>query len=249
MSLEQPARLPDLVSLILAEEDLGAHLDGIAAQAGPAVGDAACSVMLLSEGDPAQPRLSLWATTESMPHAAWAERPGPGDSIVGRVLQDGRERLVEDIERSDYAALARRRAKLGASFMCLPVTIGERTIGVVSLSNRVGAPSFDKSHLLLARLGAMLVAKSVQVERLQTLLRSRVAEASLSKEEKHVVKSLTEGSVPPAQIAKMLAKSFYKDLAAAGFEPGQIVTAASEIIGQVSTHISGHKKRLARQKK
>jgi hypothetical protein len=45
----------------------------------------------------------------------------------------------------------------------------------------------------------------------------------------------------------MLAKSFFKDLSAAGFEPGQIIEAASEIITLVSSDIARYKKRLARK--
>ena len=45
----------------------------------------------------------------------------------------------------------------------------------------------------------------------------------------------------------MLARSFYKDLADAGFEPGQIIEAASEIIDQITTDIARFGKRMARK--
>jgi hypothetical protein len=40
---------------------------------------------------------------------------------------------------------------------------------------------------------------------------------------------------------------FYKDLAAAGFSSGQIIEAASEIIGQISGDLARHKKRMERE--
>ena len=43
---------------------------------------------------------------------------------------------------------------------------------------------------------------------------------------------------------KMLAKSFYRDLSAAGFEPPQIVEAASEIIGLISGSLARHRRRM-----
>jgi L-methionine (R)-S-oxide reductase len=96
---------------------------------------------------------------------------------------------------------------------------------------------------------AVLIGKSVQVERLQTLLRSRVAQMTLAREAGEVATRLTDGALHPARIAKELAKSFYKDLAAAGFEPGQIIEAASEIITQITSEIGRHKKRMAREHK
>jgi len=249
MSIDHLTRLHDLASFVLAEENLDTRLRELAGHAARAVGGATCSIMLLSEGDASAPRLKLWASTETLPRSAWAERPGLGEAIVGRVLQDGRELVVEDVQQSEFAALARRRGNVGSSFMCVPVAIGSRMIGVMNFANTIGAPPFAKSELMLASIAATLVGKSVQVERLQTLLRSRVAQATLAKEEKQLARSLTNGSVPPAQIAKMLAKSFYRDLAAAGFEAGQIIAAASEMISLVSTNIGRHKKRMARQKK
>jgi len=92
---------------------------------------------------------------------------------------------------------------------------------------------------------AALIGKSVQVERLQTLIRSRVAPMSLAKEEKRVVAQSTEGAVPPARVAKPLAKSLFRDLAAAGSEPGQTIEAASAIIALVSTDRRRYQRRTA----
>ena len=116
----------------------------------------------------------------------------------------------------------------------------------MNLSSRLGSPLFEESDLRLAEIVATLIGKSVQVERLQTMIRSKVAQATLAKEEKKVVARLTDGSVPPARVAKLLAKSFFRDLASAGFEPGQIIEAASEIITLVSNDITRYKRRIER---
>jgi hypothetical protein len=46
-------------------------------------------------------------------------------------------------------------------------------------------------------------------------------------------------ALPLARLAKKLARPLCKDLAAAGFGPGQIIEAATEIIGQISGGIAG----------
>ena len=79
------------------------------------------------------------------------------------------------------------------------------------------------------------------------MLRSKVAQMTLAREGKHVVGRITDGTVPPARVAKLLAKSFFRDLASAGFEPGQIIEAASEIIMLVSHDITRFKRRIERK--
>ena len=85
------------------------------------------------------------------------------------------------------------------------------------------------------------------VEWLRKLVRSRLAQMAVARQGEQAALRLTDGGVPPSRLAKMLAKSFYKDMAAAGFSSGQIIEAASEIIGQISGDLSRHKKRLERE--
>jgi len=249
MSQNPLGRLHDLAVFVGTEEDLGTHLAELVDLAASVTDSATCSIMLLSEGEQDVPRLKLWASTEGLPASAWNETPGRGESIAGRVLEQGAPLLIADIGASEFAPLARRRNNLGASFICAPVTVGRHVIGVMCLSSRLGSPPFDESDLGLAEIVATLIGKSVQVERLQTLIRSKVAQVTLAKEEKEVVARITDGSVPPARVAKLLAKSFFRDLTAAGFDPGQIIEAASEIIMLVSNDINRYKKRMDRETK
>lgn len=249
MSLTALSRLHDLAVFVRVEEDLQTHLRELVHLAASVTEAATCSIMLLSEGQTDAPRLKLWCSTEALPSSAWDETPGRGDSIAGRVLDQGRPLLIADIRSSDYAPFARQREKLGASFICTPIAIGKHVIGVMNLSSRLDARPFDESDLALAEIVAALIGKSVQVERLQTLIRSRVAHLSLAREEKTVVARLTDGTVPPGRVAKLLAKSFFRDLTSAGFEPAQIIEAASEIITLISTDVRRYKKRTAREGK
>ena len=242
-------RLHDLAVFVGVEEDLHAHLGRLVHLTASVTDAATCSIMLLSEGDADTPRLKLWCSTEALPSSAWNETPGRGDSIAGRVLEQGRPLLIADIRSSEYAALARQRETLGPSFICTPISAARHVIGVMNLSSRPDTRPFDESDLALAEIVSALIGKSVQVERLQTLIRSRIAHLSLAKEEKAVVARLTDGSVPPARIAKLLAKSFFRDLSSAGFDPAQIIEAASEIVTLVSTDIRRYKTRAKRAAK
>jgi len=238
-----------LAVFVSAEEDLRTHLRELVYLAASVTDAATCSIMLLSEGEHAAPRLKLWCSTEVLPSSAWNETPGRGESIAGRVLEQRTPLFIADIHASEFAPLARQRNNLGVSLICTPIAVGKHVIGVMNLSSRLGFSPFDVSDLGLAEIVATLIGKSVQVERLQTLIRSRVAQVSLAKEEKEVVARLTDGTVPPARVAKLLAKSFFRDLASAGFDPGQIIEAASEIITLVSNDLNRFKKRKERESK
>lgn len=238
------SRIHDLAVFLAAEEPLKARLEETARRAADATGAAACSIMLLSEGEAEHMRLEVWASTEALP--ADAEREGgPGHLIAQRVLEMGCTVLVPDIARSQFAELARKRPAIGRSFIGAPIAIGDATVGVLNLCNRAGAADFDEGDVSVAGVVALLIARSLQVERLEVLLRSRVAQLSLARQEQEVANRLTDGSLPPSRLAKVLARSFYRDLASAGFESGQIIEAATEIITQISGDIARHKKRLS----
>ncbi len=241
-------QLHDLAELLTSEEDLESNLDDVARLAAEAVGAATCSTMLITEGERA-PRLKLWASTEKLPDEAWKEEESIVETIAGLVLFSGEPVLIEDISRSEYAALGRRRLGQGPSCIVVPIPVGGEPIGIMSLTSPPERSAFTTADLTFARIVAALIGKSVQVTRLQTLVRSRVAQLTLARQEKEVALSLTNGSLPPARLAKMLAKAFYKDLAAAGFNVGQIVEAASEIIAQISTDVVRHKTRITRERK
>ena len=249
MSQSALGRLHDLAVFVRAKEDLRTHLRELVDLAASVTHAATCSIMLLSEGEHDAPRLKLWCSTDALPSSAWNETPGPGESIAGWVLEQGTPLLIADIRASEFAPLARQHSNLGASFICTPIAVGKHVIGVMNLSSRLGSPPFDESDSRLAEIVATLIGKSVQVERLQTLIRSRVAHASLAKEEKEVVARLTDGTVPPARVAKLLAKSFFRDLASAGFDAAQIIEAASEIITLVSNDIGRYKRHTERKTK
>ena len=247
MNPKSLAGLHDLAALLTAEANLSKRLEDLARCAARATAAATCSISLLAEDDAGVPRLELFASTETLPGPARREAPGPGNSIASKVIEGRKALLIADIRRSEFTSAASKREKLGGSHIGIPIIVDGHPIGVMNLSNPAGTRAFDESDLSLAGVVAALIGKSIQVERLQTLLRSRVAQLTLVREEKMVAARLTGGTLPPSRLAKLLAKSFYRDLADAGFEPGQIVEAASEIIDQITTDVARFGKRLARQ--
>jgi L-methionine (R)-S-oxide reductase len=82
---------------------------------------------------------------------------------------------------------------------------------------------------------------------LQGLLNSRFAQmALLELAEKDLGQALASPLPNPDQVARIIARSFYKEMNRVGLGPRQIVNAASEIIEQLSGSIVRHSRRLDR---
>jgi len=218
-------RLHD-VQALLASGSLDDNLVTHAELARRLVGATSCSVMLLNSDSPDDLRMRLCASAGEVPAAANEALVASGEGICGRVLASNRALLVEDISRSEFASLARRNRAAVPALMSAPIRIDGRTVGVVNVT---GA-DFSEAELGLFEMIALFIGKSVQVIQLQGLLASRFAQLAL----------VREGMPGPAayqnpdDLARILARSFFKEMTKAGFEPGQIVSAATELIGQLN---------------
>jgi signal transduction protein with GAF and PtsI domain len=230
-------RLQDLQHF-LAGSTLEQSLGQQAATTAALVGAASCSIMLLGSKDGTEPRMSMYARHGDFPDAALKASIAHGEGIAGRVLASGEALLVEDIGKSEFAALARRGARAGASLLCAPIRIDGNVVGVINAASGVGQPSFGETELRLLEVTALFIGKSIQVQQLQHLLASRFAQLALLQEAREKVgESVATAYRNPEDVARILARSFFREMTKAGFEPGQIVSAASELIGQLNQRL------------
>ncbi|PYM17472.1 MAG: hypothetical protein DMD78_29855 [Candidatus Rokuibacteriota bacterium] len=63
-----------------------------------------------------------------------------GEGIAGKVVQAGEPVLVEDIEKDPRFARISDPKYGGGSFICMPLRVGERIVGVVNLAKKESAP-------------------------------------------------------------------------------------------------------------
>src|SRR5262245_23119568 len=101
MSENALGRLHDLAVFVSAEEDLRTHFEELVTLAASVTDASTCSIMLLSEGEGAVPRLKLWGSTGNTPTSVWNETAG--ESIATKVLELGAPFLVPDIRASEFA--------------------------------------------------------------------------------------------------------------------------------------------------
>ncbi len=228
------ARLHALRDFVF-EGSLEDSLQGQARECARLLGADSCSIMLLSGGAGEEDgRLRVHAHAgapgDRLPAAALEASIGRGEAICGQVLASGQALLVEDIGKSAYALLARRPGDPGRSMMSAPVRIEGCTVGVANVAGK----GFTETDLLLFEVVCLFIGKSIQVAQLQHLLASRFAREALAREADGP--ALTAYRNPEA-VARILARSFYKELTRAGFEAPQIVGATSEIIDQLNNRL------------
>lgn len=222
-------RLQD-VQALLASGSLDDKLASHAELARRLVGATSCSVMLLNSEAPDDLRMRVCASAGDMPPGAADALVGSGEGICGRVLASGRALLVDDIARSEFAGLARRRRAAVPALMSAPVRIDGRIVGVLNVTG----VAFSEGELALLEVTALFIGKSVQVIQLQRLLSSRFAQMALVREaQESGLDAAATAYQNPEDVARILARSFYKEMTRAGFAPGQIVSAATELIGQL----------------
>jgi L-methionine (R)-S-oxide reductase len=204
------------------------------------------SLMLLDSGHGKGSRLKLSALYGELPEAAWKEEQAPGQGVAGRVLASGVSVRVSRIGRSAWKSTARRPDDAGA-FMACPLFLAGEPAGVLNISNPVDREIFSADDLAAAELAALLIARAIQVGRLERMLDSRFAQMALTLEGSANAYTVTALSAhDPDKVAKMLAKGFYKELRHCGFTPNQIIHAAGEIISELTGSLNRHARRMER---
>lgn len=74
-----------------------------------------------------------------------------GEGIAGKVFSEGIHLMVDDIGRNDLLGFRKRPKYRTGSFISIPLKIGEKTIGVLNISDKITGEVFSKEDLSLLR--------------------------------------------------------------------------------------------------
>lgn len=204
------------------------------------------SLMLLDSVGNLGQLLRLVALHGDLPETAWDERTPLGQSIAAQVLANRQSLVVNDINTSAMKAI-RRHTDEPAAFIACPVPISGIFAGVLNISNRKNSQLFSEQDLAYAELAAILVGRAIELGRLQGMLNSSFAKMALVVEKVSNSRSFMDLSIQePQRMAKILAKSFYKEMSRCGLSANQIIHAAGEIISEMTTSIVRHQRRQKR---
>ncbi len=206
-----------------------------------------CSIMLLEQAEEgAPPRLRVYAASGQLPQEAYQTSQALGEGITGFVAASGQPLLLAELACSPLAGAARQPGEKGG-LISAPIAIGGKVIGVINVKRPVDGRQFCPADLDTLRVFALFVGQSIQLVQLQNLLRSKFLQLAVAAEPEAT--SSGKISPDPARLARLVAKSFYRELTQAGFSPKDIISIAAEVIGLLHEHLDRHKKRLQRRAK
>jgi len=241
-------KLIGLSSFLDQQASLDESLDEIVAMSANILNTRNCSLMLFREDEQGEGEgmcLRMFAKYGEFPPKAYTEAVKVNNGIAGRVAATAQPLLVQDIEQSEFLPLARTPDSPNKCFICVPIVIGGKVIGVLNVSNPADNRCFDHNDLNLSVFVTLLIGKSVQVIQLQNLLKSRFAQMAMASEAKNIISgALAPDRYDPEMLVKLLSKSFYKEMTKAGFTKNHIISAASEIISLLSNSLARHGMRL-----
>jgi hypothetical protein len=159
-----------------------------------------------------------------------------------------RKRLEIPAEAAEgsYVAVVRDMDEGTESLVSAIVSRG-KTVGAIYVRRSLQSGGFNEDDQHLFNIVAALVTKTIEVVQLQSLLKSRFTQIAIARSNELSIKDLMSGVMQnPNQIARILARSFYREMLSAGFNLNQILSAASEVISELSATL---KSRSARQKR
>jgi len=193
-----------------------------------------CSITLFSEDSPPKVEPSVHTQfcippAEERRRFASGPRHSPAPSSATRTEARHALRSVADAPR----------------IMCSPIAIDGALLGMIKISNPKSKPGFSAQDLSYLEILTLYISKSIQVVQLRNVLKSRFAQISLVQGMKdRAGDALVNLAQQPEQMVKIIVKSFYQEMARAGFGPRQMINAASGIIAELSNSLHRHSKRL-----
>lgn len=249
-------KLAGLARLLEADASLEDGLKGVANFTAHTLKADRCSIMLLSETDERQPGLRLFTHHGYIPDSAYHEVTRFNDGIAGYVASTGAPLLIPDIARSEFAVMGRfLKDKSNRSLVSAPIYLTHRVIGVINVSGCRDRLYFQEEDLELLKISALFVGQSIHITQLQTMMRSKFVErAVLLDWQEGQTEALQQSpfsplaiTPDPGRLAKIVARSFFKELTQADFSANQIIAIATEVLSLLQTNLNKHKKRIARE--
>jgi len=206
-----------------------------------------CSVMLVEQaGQGEAARLRVYAHVGALPEVALTQSVPLDQGIAGHVVSSGKPLRVSDINDSAYVDRARGDAAQGRGLVSVPIVADSRVVGVININSPTDGRSFDDDDVDLLEVFALFVGKSIYAFQLQKILQSRFVQLALERE----AQTGRPGQVnpDPGRLAKIVAKTLYRELTAGGFNASQIIGVTSEVINLLQENLEKHKRRQQRER-
>ncbi len=229
--------LAELARILDTQDDPGVHWTRSASIIAELLNAQSCWIVFSSTDESSDMTVRAYGDQGGLPASALRDLVRSG-SLFREVLATARCVLAADADISECDPMSADRDAACQSVILAPIRLGDMTVGVVKVHGKRHASQFNEQHLGIVRIATLLIEKSIQLAKLRKVLNSRFAQVALMQgtavPADHVVWNPVKR---PDGMANLLAKSFYREMSRAGFDPHEIIAAASEIISQLASSL------------
>ena len=215
-----------------------------------------CSLMLVEEGDDGEmSQLRIHAHVGDLPAVALQQSIPCDEGIAGHVVKTGQPLLINDIANSPFADRARQNLDQESGkpqgLVSVPILVEDQVAGVININHPRNGRLFDDGDVELLAVYGLFVGKAIVTFQLHKILQSRFVQLALQREQQEQQKKGEQKGVKlntdPKRLAKIVAKTIYRELIAGGFGTNQIISVASEVINELQANLDKHRQRRERE--
>jgi hypothetical protein len=235
-------KLIELSDFLETEANRDDCLRTLAAMLARIVGTKQCAIMLLDNGydkGGTKPRAFVH---HGFPSDACEEASHRLELFASHAASSRSAFFVTEAGRNPFSP---RWTQSKSLCMAAPILSGDRTIGVIAIFPPKAGRRFTRHDLNLLTIAARVISKSFQTMQLQTMPNSLFTRIAMGREAK---KTTYGNAAPPPpdcdKMAKILAKSFYREMTRIGFGTNQVINAATEIISLLNENLARHRGRV-----
>ncbi|GFE71789.1 GAF domain-containing protein [Chroococcus sp. FPU101] len=128
------------------------------------------------------------------------------------------------------------------SLISVPLWQNNQISGAIIVEQPIQKKFFDESDLELLKLFATIASQALHITHLQNILKSKFVTLAVVRE----IQETQEADPHPTKLAKIVAKSFFKEVIQAGFSPPQIIETATEVLNLLHITLEKHRQRISR---
>lgn len=213
-------------------------LQALAAQSILCLNAQRCSILLFAESAPGCLRVSYCA---NFPHSIDPQVTPLEQAIATYISETGKSLIVKNSKFIPFSLPKSHLLDL-TSLICVPLLQNNQMIGAIIVAHPQQKKSFEESDLDLLKLFAKVASQSLHISHLQNILKSTFVTLAVSRE----IHETQEDDLHPTKLAKIVAKSFFREVTQAGFSPPQIIEVATEVLNLLHITLEKHRQRLSK---
>ncbi len=207
--------------------------------------DNCCIALVKEDGNTNHVNITVFSGQEPVYDSPFLESFPLDESLARHVAATGEALLIEDLRRCPIPLTAGPEKDLDRSLISAPIINDNKIIGVINIHSPTDEYLFNNDDLRVVRLLALFIGKSMEVVQLRNLYNSKYARwAEVLKAKERLENTIPFAVQDPKAMAKLLAKTFYKDMRRAGFGTNEIINTASEIISLLNSNLKECEKRF-----